>query len=210
MSNATDYAYANPIPGSKGASVAGAINEATVVATGPYAPSSHPFQDAVTSPMETTTGALNPAFEGASATYAQQEQEMGQLTPAQEAALPPSDSDNPGALENARDTEGDPMGDRSAQAPVTMVAPVATAGGTAGTASVAYTAPTDPDGYAITSYRTTLTSSNGGATVVASGTATPIAVTGLTSGKLYTATVAAENVHGYGAESPASAAITAA
>lgn len=114
MTNATDYPYHNPIPGSKGASVAGAINESVVAISGPYTPAAHPFQDEVTSPTECTTGDLNPAFQGAGATYLEQEQEEAQPSVAADGLLAPEDRDNPGQLENARDTEGDPMGDQSA------------------------------------------------------------------------------------------------
>lgn len=78
--------------------------------------------------------------------------------------------------------------------------------GTAGVqqVSVAFTAPGSNGGSAITSY--TATSSPGGHT--ASGSASPIVVTGLTTGQAYTFTVHATNAVGNSAESAASSAVT--
>ena len=73
-------------------------------------------------------------------------------------------------------------------------------------ASVAFTPPTDNGGASISSYTVTAsdstTPSNGGET--ASGSASPITVTGLTNGDSYTFTVAATNTNGTGAASGAS------
>lgn len=66
-------------------------------------------------------------------------------------------------------------------------------------ASVTFTA-VDPDGFPITSY--TVTSSPGG--VTATGTSSPIVVTGLTTGTAYTFTATATNLAGTSASSNAS------
>lgn len=71
-------------------------------------------------------------------------------------------------------------------------------------ASVAFTAPADPGTSAITSY--TVTSSPGGFS--ASGSASPIVVTGLTNGTAYTFTVTATNGVGTGPASTASNSVT--
>ena len=77
----------------------------------------------------------------------------------------------------------------------------ATAGNTS--ASVAFTAPTDVGGSAITGYRA---QSNTG--VGASGTSSPINVTGLSNGTAYTFNVWAINAFGYSAPSDASGSVT--
>jgi large repetitive protein len=71
-------------------------------------------------------------------------------------------------------------------------------------AIVSFTAPADNGGATITSY--TVTSSPGG--ITASGSASPITVTGLTNGTAYTFTVTATNSAGTGPASSASAAVT--
>jgi trimeric autotransporter adhesin len=78
----------------------------------------------------------------------------------------------------------------------------ATAGNTQ--ASVSFTAPASDGGSAITGY--TVTSSPGGLT--ATGTASPLTVTGLTNGTAYTFTVKATNVMGSSAASAVSNAVT--
>lgn len=71
-------------------------------------------------------------------------------------------------------------------------------------ATVSFTAPASPGDSAITGYR--VTSSTG---QTATGSASPIVVTGLTNGVAVTFTVAAQNsTAGYGPESTASAAVT--
>ena len=72
-----------------------------------------------------------------------------------------------------------------------------------GQATVSFTAPASNGGAPITSY--TVTSNNG---ITATGTASPIVVTGLTNGTAYTFTVVANNVAGPSAASSASAAVT--
>jgi hypothetical protein len=69
---------------------------------------------------------------------------------------------------------------------------------------VAFTAPTDTGGSAITSYQ--VVSSPG--SVVATGASSPITVTGLTNGTAYTFRVAAINLYGAGTFSAASASVT--
>lgn len=71
-------------------------------------------------------------------------------------------------------------------------------------AVVSFTPPANNGGSAITSYR--VTSSPGG--ITATGTASPITVTGLTNGTTYTFTVAAINAVGTGASSAPSNAVT--
>ena len=70
---------------------------------------------------------------------------------------------------------------------------------------VMFTPPFD-GGSAITSYKATCTSSNGGATGSSTGVSSPIVVSGLTNAKTYTCTVFATNVDGNGPASVASAA----
>jgi hypothetical protein len=92
--------------------------------------------------------------------------------------------------------------------PVPPTAPDAPTIGTATTgdaqASVAFTAPTNDGGAAITSY--TVTSSPGG--ITATGTSSPITINGLTNGTAYTFTVTASNSVGTGAASAASNSVT--
>jgi titin len=73
--------------------------------------------------------------------------------------------------------------------------------------SVAFTAPLNDGGSAITGYDATCTSSNGGAAGVGSGTVSPIAVSPLTNGATYTCTVTATN--GIGTSSPSGSSNTA-
>ena len=69
--------------------------------------------------------------------------------------------------------------------------------------SVTFTAPTSDGNLPITGYRATAT---GG--ITATGSSSPIVITGLTTGNTYTVTVAAQNSAGYGAESAASNSVT--
>lgn len=71
-------------------------------------------------------------------------------------------------------------------------------------ASVSFTAPASNGGATITGYK--VTSLPGG--ITATGTASPITVTGLTNGTAYTFTVQAQNSIGYGAPSAASNSVT--
>lgn len=71
-------------------------------------------------------------------------------------------------------------------------------------AEVSFTAPSDNGGSAITSFR--VTSSPEG--ITATGSSSPITVTGLTNGTAYTFTVAAQNQLGFGPESTASSSVT--
>ncbi|AGX86715.1 DUF1566 domain-containing protein [Candidatus Symbiobacter mobilis] len=73
-----------------------------------------------------------------------------------------------------------------------------------GQATISFTAPTDNGGAAITGY--TVTASPGGLT--ASGTASPLTVTGLSNGTAYTFTVKATNSAGASAASAASNSVT--
>jgi Concanavalin A-like lectin/glucanases superfamily/Fibronectin type III domain len=71
-------------------------------------------------------------------------------------------------------------------------------------ATISFTTPASNGGSAITSY--TVTSSPGGFT--ATGTSSPLTVTGLTNGTSYTFTVHATNINGNGVESVASNSVT--
>ena len=74
--------------------------------------------------------------------------------------------------------------------------------------STPFTAPTDVGGGAITSYTATAKNTSSGALTVATGTSSPITVTGLTAGQTYTVTVSATNAYGPSGASAASNSIT--
>ncbi len=78
------------------------------------------------------------------------------------------------------------------------------ASGGNGSATLSFTAPTNTGGSAITGY--TVTALPGG--ITATGTSSPITVTGLTNGVAYTYTVTATNAVGAGTSSGASSAVT--
>lgn len=96
--------------------------------------------------------------------------------------------------------------------PLTSITPLTAPGAptigtaTAGTASasVTFTPPASDGNLPITGYR--VTSTPGG--ITATGTASPINVTGLTAAVAYTFTVAAQNAAGFGPESAASNSVT--
>jgi hypothetical protein len=67
-----------------------------------------------------------------------------------------------------------------------------------GSASVPFSAPSWDGGSPITGYTASCVSSDGGATGSGGGSASPIAVSGLTNGKTYTCTVTAANTNGPG------------
>ena len=69
--------------------------------------------------------------------------------------------------------------------------------------------PGSNDGAPITVYSTTCTSSDGGVTRTATGTASPITVNGLTPGTSYTCTITARNSRGVSPASAPSASVTA-
>ncbi|MEI6051219.1 MAG: fibronectin type III domain-containing protein, partial [Opitutaceae bacterium] len=92
----------------------------------------------------------------------------------------------------------------AATAPSAPTGVAATAG--AGQATVSFTAPSD-NGSAITSYTVTATPFSG-SSVTATGSSSPITVTGLTPFTSYTFTVKATNLIGTGSDSAASAAVT--
>ena len=71
-------------------------------------------------------------------------------------------------------------------------------------ASVSFTAPASTGGSPITGYTVTSTPGN----ITATGTTSPIIVTGLTNGTAYTFTVHATNANGNGPESVASNSVT--
>ena len=88
------------------------------------------------------------------------------------------------------------------EAPGAPVIGIATPGD--GQVSIAFTAPADNGGSAITGY--TVTSSPGG--ITGTGASSPITVTGLDNGTAYTFTVTATNAVGTGASSAASGSVT--
>ena len=92
--------------------------------------------------------------------------------------------------------------------PITATVPgaptIGTATGGNAQASVTFTAPASDGGSAITGYRVTSTPGS----ITATGSSSPIVITGLSNGTAYTFKVAAQNIVGYGAESAASNSIT--
>ena len=82
---------------------------------------------------------------------------------------------------------------------------ITVAKGSLGAIAVSFTAPTYVGTSSITGYR--VTASGGGGT--ATGSSSPITISGLTQGTSYTFTVAATNSSGYGAESSTSSSISA-
>ena len=76
-----------------------------------------------------------------------------------------------------------------------------------GKISVTFTAPTNPGGGAITTYYVVAGDSSSGAQFTASGSSSPIVVTGLTNGNTYTARVYAVNSFGPSAYSAASGSV---
>jgi uncharacterized protein (TIGR02145 family) len=104
------------------------------------------------------------------------------------------------SVASAASTAVTPVAPNTVPGPPTAV--VATAGNAS--ASVAFVAPTNNGGSAITSY--TVTSSPGG--ITAMGTTSPINVTGLTNGTSYTFSVVATNAIGNSVASAASTAVT--
>jgi uncharacterized protein (TIGR02145 family) len=104
------------------------------------------------------------------------------------------------SVASAASTAVTPVAPNTVPGPPTAV--VATAGNAS--ASVAFVAPTNNGGSAITGY--TVTSSPGG--ITATGTTSPINVTGLTNGTAYTFTIVATNAIGNSSPSTASSAVT--
>ena len=96
------------------------------------------------------------------------------------------------------------VGSPAAPANVKAVA-VATTGAT-GSLSVSFT-PGANNGATVTSYSVTCTSSNAGVTRSQNGTASPVVVTALTTGKMYTCAVRAANSRGAGLASASSLAV---
>jgi hypothetical protein len=112
QTNGTDYPYYNPLPGTtSGASVCGYTDEVVVVTSGPYVAASNPFRaDNGISPMESGMFDENPAWNPATQTYLQGEQEEGQPTVLQDGLLAPNDgpvADDPGHIEDLGDTGPD-------------------------------------------------------------------------------------------------------
>lgn len=218
--NSQQYGYANPLPGTTpGSNAVGTVDASVVVESGSLsAPSARPFVDMVGANgmrSETSMAVENPAYavteELAHGGPSNQSMTDGLnvLTPAQDAGLAPHDSstDNPGANENTGDV-GFQVGDEhSAQLPLAPTITSATAGAS-GHATVNWTAPVDPDGYAITGYEVVATSSDGGTNQTYEvGNVLTISAGSLTSSKHYTFTVAAKNFAGTGAASAASSSV---
>ena len=74
-------------------------------------------------------------------------------------------------------------------------------------AVVSFTAPSNTGGSTITGYSASCTSNDGGATGTVTGSASPLTVTGLTSGKTYSCDVTAENAQGPGSAGSAAGTI---
>ena len=113
---------------------------------------------------------------------------------------------------NRAGNSGQSVGSNSVVAAKPITAPakptgvVATPGN--GSASVAFTAPTDDGGSAITGYAIRAVGPGGMVVKTATGTQSPIELTGLTNGRSYRFTVAATNAIGTGAFSDPSASVT--
>lgn len=184
QTNATGYRYYNARPG-------------TVAAA----------SSAVGSVTETSNDVLNPAFASGLA-YATGQQQGDAPAPGAYSAVGPNDAHNPVAAQNAADTEdSSKQNDHSAQLPNQPTTVAAVAGAT-GHATVTWAAPVDADGYAITGYTVTATSSDGGtARTVTVGNVLTADVGSLTSTSHYTFTVAATNIAGTGAASAASSSV---
>jgi hypothetical protein len=85
---------------------------------------------------------------------------------------------------------------------------IGTATGGDSSASVAFTAPANIGGSAITSYVVTVRRTSDGTLTTGSGSSSPVVVTGLTNGVAYTATVIAVNSYGPSVSSAASNSVT--
>lgn len=203
---ALDYGYHNSLPGTNvGSNATGVQSLGSVVESGVSNPAAAPFVGGLGTPTEASHDDLNPAWKQNVDTQGQGAG-INVLTPAQEAALAPGDTDNP-ATSNPP-TEAQPT-DHSAQIPNVPVVTSATPG-VAGHATVNWTHAADADGYALSGYTVTATSSDGGTspvTATVAGTVLTADVSGLTSAKHYTFTVHATNQAGSSAESAASASI---
>jgi hypothetical protein len=205
-----DYAV-NPVPGAHGTSVAGTVSDNVVVALGPQTPAAAPFQDAISSPMESTHQALNAAWDptnelAGGAPGGVQGSDVS--FPGLVAPRGAEDTVDPGALSDVRDTEGATLTDHSAQLPGAPTT-VAASAGVAGHATVTWVAPVDADGYAMTGFTVTATTTDAGTSPVALtvGNVLTADVSGLTSTKHYTFAVVATNIAGTGASSASTAAV---
>lgn len=205
---ALDYGYANGLPATNvGSNATGVQSLGSVVEGGVNAPGAHPFVGGLGTPTEAGHFDLNPAYAAAVDT-----QGVGAGldvdTPAQQGGLAPGDAagDVPGNVNPP--TEAPPT-DHSAQIPNVPVVTSATPG-IAGHATVTWTHAADADGFALTGYTVTATSSDGGTSPVTktvAGNVLTADVSGLTSAKHYTFTVHASNQAGNSAESAASGSI---
>lgn len=205
---ALDYGYANPLPATNvGSNATGVQSLGSVVESGVVAPGAHPFVGGLGTPTEAGHFDLNPAYATAVDTQGVGAG-LGVDTPAQQGGLAPGDAagDVPGNVNPP--TEAAPT-DHSAQIPNKPAVTSATPGA-AGHATVNWTHAADADGYALSGYTVTATSSDGGTspvTKVVAGNVLTADVSGLTSAKHYTFTVHATNQAGSSAESAASASI---
>lgn len=210
--NSLDYAYANPLPATNvGSNAKGAQSLGSVVESGVIAQTNKPFVGGLGTPTETSHQVLNPAYAVAEElTHGGGQQQAQAEAPTAEGGLGPRDAagDVPGNVNPPRE---DQPTDHSAQIPNAPVITSAVAGGSAGHATVTWTHAADADGYALSGYTVTATSSDGGAgaTKTVAGNVLTADVTGLTSTKHYTFTVHATNQAGNSAESAASAAVVA-
>lgn len=196
QTNSEEYAYANSLPGTvPGTGVKGVQSLGSVVEDGTIVQTNKPF---------TTRNETEATFQDQNPWDAASPQSGQAMTPEQAASIAPGITDDGLADALAGDIESRDT-DHSAQIPNRPVITSAVAGAT-GHAQVTWTEAPDADGYALSGYHVTATSSDGGVAGAANvaGNVLTADVAGLTPTKHYTFTVHATNQAGSSPESAAS------